>query len=76
MRHLHVRGAMNCATMSQFFVNDRRLFRNGIRIDIPKLRLSAKNFTPLSKKFKGLTRDSSCDKFVEIYLLVYRKIFP
>lgn len=31
MRHLHVRGAMNCAPTSfQVFVNDRRLFRNGI----------------------------------------------
>ncbi len=30
MRHPHVRRAMNCATTSQFFVNDRRLFRNGI----------------------------------------------
>ena len=34
MRHLPVRGAMNCATTSQFFVNDRHLFRNGIRCKV------------------------------------------
>ncbi len=30
MGHPHVRRAMNCPTTSQFLVNDRRLFRNGI----------------------------------------------
>ena len=30
MRYPHGRSAMNCATTSQFFVNDRCLFRNGI----------------------------------------------
>ena len=34
MRHLPVRGVMNCATTSQLFVNDRRLFRNGINISV------------------------------------------
>ena len=34
MEHPHVRRAMNCPTTSQFFVNDRRLFRNGITLGL------------------------------------------
>jgi len=44
----HVRGTVNCATTNLFFVNEKRLFRNGISFKFTYSKVYTKNFEKAS----------------------------